>query len=171
MREQSEMSKGRKKRSDRMVSAAELRLAAWVAAEDIPLRKTDTLVSVLKRSFGDSATAKHVEMKRTKLTGIVKNVIGSYGGDTLNLFSIIADESTDRSNTKSLVDSLRYVDSENTVREEFLALLVVDDATASEQKNLLTKYFKKVNVPIENMIGLDLDNASVNMGSENGLAA
>jgi hypothetical protein len=77
------MSKGEKKRSDRMVSAAELRLAAWIAAEDISLRKTDTLVPVLKKSFGDSATAKLVEMKQTKLTGIVKNVIGSYGEDTL----------------------------------------------------------------------------------------
>ena len=66
---------------------------------------------------------------------------------------------------------MKYVDSENTVREEFLALLKVDDATASGQKNLLTKYFKKVDVPLENMIGLGLDNASVNMGRENGLAA
>jgi hypothetical protein len=32
-----------KENSDRMVSAAELRLAAWVAAEDIPLTKIDTL--------------------------------------------------------------------------------------------------------------------------------
>jgi hypothetical protein len=33
------------------------------------------------------------------------------------------------------------------------------------------KYFKKVNVPLENSIGIDLDNASINMKSENGLAA
>ena len=65
---------------------------------------------------------------------------------------------------------MKYVDSENTVREEFLALLKVDDATASGQKNLLMKYFKKVEVPLENMIGLGLDNASVNMGRKNGLA-
>jgi hypothetical protein len=51
------------------------------------------------------------------------------------------------------------------VREEFLTLLEVDDATASGQKNLLTKYFKKVGVPLENMIGLDLDNALVNTGA------
>lgn len=124
----------------------------------------------MKKSFGDSATAKHTEMKQTKLTGIIKNVIGFHGKDTLasvlqkNFFSIIADESTDRSDTKSLVVIVKYVDSENTVREEFLALLKVDDATASGQKDLLTKYFKKVDVPLENMIGLGLDNALVNMG-------
>jgi hypothetical protein len=66
---------------------------------------------------------------------------------------------------------VKYVDSENTVREEFLALLKVEDATPSGQENLLTKYFKKVDVPLENMIELGLDNASVNMGRENGLAA
>lgn len=56
------------------------------------------------------------------------------------------------------------------MREEFLALLKVDDATASGQKDL-RKYFKKVDVPLENMIGLGLDNALVNMGRKNGLTA
>ncbi|KAK2721750.1 hypothetical protein QYM36_003907 [Artemia franciscana] len=52
-----------------------LRVVAWFASEDIPFIKADTLIPVLKASAPDWAVHKSVQMKRTKITGIVKNVL------------------------------------------------------------------------------------------------
>ena len=60
------------------VTNAEIRLSAWFASEDVPFIKVDTLTHVLKSCAPDSAALNSVQVKRTKITGIVKNVLAPY---------------------------------------------------------------------------------------------
>ena len=81
---------------------------------------------------------------RTKGTALISNVIGQHGRNErieilrITHFSIIVDESTDRTVTKFLVIIVRY-DSKIQRKpiEEFFALPKVVDATAQELETLL----------------------------------
>lgn len=115
---------------------------------------------------------------RTKGTGIISNVIGQHGRNELieilrtTHFSIIVDESTDRTVTKFLVIIVRYhCKIQRKPVEEFFALPKVVDATAQGLKNLIVGQFEEASIPLRNIIGFASDNASVMAGVRGGLAA
>lgn len=83
------------------VPVAEIRLAAFFAEHNISFLTSDHLIDLLKEIFDDSETIQGLNMKRTKTTDIIKNVIGA--SQKLELanklkmckFNIMTDESTD----------------------------------------------------------------------------
>ncbi|KAK2724018.1 hypothetical protein QYM36_002383 [Artemia franciscana] len=160
---------------DDSVKDAELRLAGLVAKEDISIRKTDSLLQVMKSCFPTDAVCQALASSRTKTTGIIKNVLATEEKVQLanwlrnNKFAIIVDESTDKSWTKVLVIIAKYVDANYNVREVFLGLLDVHDASSAGQKNLIMKCLSDLGIPIQNLMGIGFDNASVNTGSVKGL--
>lgn len=74
----------------------------------------DNLTRVLKSHVKDSPTIQNIACGRTKTTGLIKNVLAPAGETDLveilkkTHFSIIVDESTDRTLTKYLVILVRY---------------------------------------------------------------
>ncbi|XP_065570287.1 zinc finger BED domain-containing protein 5-like [Artemia franciscana] len=160
---------------DDSVKDAELRLAGWVAKEDISIRKTDSLLQVMKSCFPNDALCQALASSRTKTTGIIKNVLATEEKVQLanwlrnNKFAIIVDESTDKSWAKVLVIIAKYVDANYNVREGFLGLVDVHDASSAGQKNLIMKCLSDLGIPIQNLMGIGFDNASVNTGSVKGL--
>jgi len=160
---------------DDSVKDAELRLAGWVAKEDISIRKTDSLLQVMKSCFPTDAVCQALASSRTKTTGIIKNVLATEEKVQLanwlrnNKFAIIVDESTDKSWAKVLVIIAKYVDANYNVREDFLGLVDVHDASSAGQKNLIMKCLSDLGIPIQNLMGIGFDNASVNTGSVKGL--
>ena len=83
------------------ISVAEIRLAAFFAELNISFLTSDHLIDLLKETFDDSETIQGLNMKRTKTTAIIKNVIGASQKEELAnklkicKFSIMTDESTD----------------------------------------------------------------------------
>ncbi|KAK2701747.1 hypothetical protein QYM36_019612 [Artemia franciscana] len=156
---------------DDSVKDAELRLAGLVAKEDISIRKTDSLLQVMESCFPTDAVCQALASSRTKTTGIIKNVLATEEKVQLanwlrnNKFAIIVDESTDKSWTKVLVIIAKYVDANYNVREVFLGLLDVHDASSAGQKNLIMKCLSDLGILIQNLMGIGFNNASVNTGS------
>ncbi|KAK2727031.1 hypothetical protein QYM36_007775 [Artemia franciscana] len=108
---------------------------------------------------------------RTKTTGIIKNVLATEEKVQLahllrnSKFAIIVDESTDKSWSKVLVIIAKYVDDNYNVCEDSLGLVEVHDASSAGQKNLIMKCLSDLGLPIQNLMGVGFDNASVNTGS------
>ncbi|KAK2719424.1 hypothetical protein QYM36_005047 [Artemia franciscana] len=160
---------------DDSVKDAESRLAGLVAKEDISIRKTDSLLQVMESCFPNDAVGEALASSRTKTTGIIKNFLAIEEKVQLanwlrnNKFAIIVDESTDKSWAKVLVIIAKCVDANYNVREDFLGLIDVHDASSAGQKNLIMKCLSDLGIPIQNLMGIGLDNASVNAGSVKGL--
>ncbi|XP_060848333.1 uncharacterized protein LOC132927758 [Rhopalosiphum padi] len=82
------------------IQQAEIKLSAFIAEHNIPLCAADHLPDLLKKCFPDSKILQGINMKLTKTSAIVKNVIGVTAKEELSdmlrasKFNI-TDESTD----------------------------------------------------------------------------
>lgn len=123
--------------SGNLVKTAELRLAMFISEHNIAFITTDHLVQLLKVLGSESQTIKNILCNRTKATKIVTNVIGATGFEQTvsklktQYFSLILDESTDKSSIKHLALVVRIFDKETfTVTDQFLDLIQISNATA-----------------------------------------
>lgn len=98
---------------------ADLHIAAYVAEHNISYNAVEHLPKLIKAICPDSEIAKKIKCSRTKCSTIVKNVMGKQNErDIISIlkrqqFSLIIDESTDRSCTKHLAMVCRYFDDES----------------------------------------------------------
>lgn len=136
---------------------AEIRLAMFITEHNISLRTSDHLVKLVKTLAPESEVLKNVSCNRTKATSIVKNVVGKYGFEILvakmktQYFSIIIDESTDKSSVKHLAIIVRMVDNNQfVVKDEFACLQEISNATANGVFEAIMDFFKKNNIPYQN---------------------
>lgn len=94
-------------KKQQLVSIAEIKLAGYFAEHNIPFLGADHLSDLMKKIFPDSEIAKCINVKRTKTTAIVKNVIGKSQKIALatklikQKFSLLTDESTDIGTVKT----------------------------------------------------------------------
>uniref|UniRef100_A0A2S2NB18 Uncharacterized protein n=1 Tax=Schizaphis graminum TaxID=13262 RepID=A0A2S2NB18_SCHGA len=82
------------------IQRAEIKLSGFIAEHNIPLCAADHLPDLLKKCFPDSKILQGINMKRTKTSAIVKNVIGVTAKEELSDMlrtskSNITDEFTD----------------------------------------------------------------------------
>ena len=151
---------------------AELMITAFIVDHNIPFRVMDHLSEVLPRAFHDSAIAKEFACKRTKATCLAYNVLGeefksAVVKDIMNTkhFSIIIDESTDRSTTKSLAIAVNYFSMKNeSVQTKLLNLIPVTSGTAEDLFVVLSTELKKNHLGIESLIGFSADTTNVMFG-------
>ena len=112
---------------------------------------------------------------RTKTSGIIRHVIAPVERVVLSSelkkahISLIVDESTDKSWQKVLVLIAKYKDSKDIVREDFLGLLQVSEASSEGQKRLILGHLESLGIPLQNLMAIAFDNASVNTGHQKGL--
>ncbi|KAK3921787.1 LOW QUALITY PROTEIN: Zinc finger protein 862 [Frankliniella fusca] len=168
------------------VKRAEIKLAGCFAAHNISMKFMDHLTPVLKSAFPDSDILKGVEMKRTKCTGVITNVIGSVHKDDLTetlrkvKFSVLTDEST-HFNCKTAAVAVRFFDKtvgpHGRIVSKFWDLSDVfpkgnfeaarQGANSDRLFHLLMGAFEKRNIPDENFVGFASDGASVMLGANN----
>nr|CAI5846293.1 unnamed protein product [Callosobruchus analis] len=89
-----------------------------------------------------------------------------------NKFSLIAHESTDRSNVKNLALVVRINCQNEIIKDYFLALIPVQDATGAALFEHIIDFFNNYKVPYkENCIGFASDGANNMMGQHNSLVS
>ncbi|KAJ8945221.1 hypothetical protein NQ314_009290 [Rhamnusium bicolor] len=123
-------------------------------------------------------------MKRTKGTAVITNVIGETEKNELTEkisdcpFSLLSDESTDLSCTKSSVIIVRYFGEEKgCIVSQFWDLVQVlkpGKTTVADAEHLyrtIIESLKKRNTPLDNLIGFGSDGCNVMMGGDNLVAS
>jgi len=89
---------------------------------------------------------------------------------TTSKFSVLIDERTDISDTKLLCILVKYISPVNKkVVTQLLALLSLDatNCSADNLYKLFKKYLLDYQIPLQNLVGMASDNASVMIGNKN----
>lgn len=159
---------------ERQVKEGELKLAAFIVEHNLSFSTMDHLSDLLAGICPDSKVAAGIKCKRTKTTGIVKNIMGPQLHSNLvsilraSCFSLLIDESTDVSAVKQLCLVVRYFDnSVNKVVSKHYALIDVPQADAATLFDKIEYQFNADRIPITNVIGFASDGASVMVGEHN----
>lgn len=133
-------------KKDNDVKEGELRLAGFIAERDLPMSIADHLPKLMKSVCKDSKTAEQIKCGRTKVTGMLTNVTGQESHEQLlkllrkQKFSLIVDKSTDKGCIKHLCLVARVIDVDS-VRDFFLTLIPLKDATAQTLYNNVVNFF------------------------------
>lgn len=160
---------------EKLTKEAEIRLSMFITEHNISIRTSDHLVQLFKTICPESEAVKSMTCNHTKTTSIINNVVGEYYYTSLikrmatNKFSLLIDESTDMGSIKHLAVVVRMTDSCTIkVKDEFVTLLPVADATSQNIFNILINFFNTSNILYKNsMIGLASDGANAMFGCKN----
>ena len=162
----------------RQVTRSETLFSNFVVEHNLPFAVADHFSDLCKKMFPDSKTAENFACKRTKCTQIVKQAIAPYLTDKLikhcqeNPFSILCDESNDRSASKCFVLLVRIYDKDmQSVVTRFLDMPIVNIGTACNLFDAIDKCFSLHKIPWENVIGFMSDNCSVMKGRNNSVVS
>lgn len=157
---------------------SQLYIAGFIAEHNLPMSLADHLVPLIGKVCPDSKIAKNITCARTKVTAVIKDVVGVEEKERVaslmkeNGFSLIMDETTDTSTSKCLAVVARvYDDREKMTKDLFLDMVFVADGSAEGLYSSAKQVLVKADVPVKNMIGFAADNASVMMGKKKGVQA
>ena len=110
---------------------------ALFIAEHAAVMTCDHLSSLCKNCFPDSKVASQIQIKRSKCSGIIKNILYPHFMDDITKavgndhYSLLLDESTDISDTKYLGIAIIYFDSlKKKIVSTFLNLTVLEECDA-----------------------------------------
>lgn len=144
-------------------------------AEHCSIRSVDHLSALIKASFPKHESAQF-DLKRSKCTAILRNVWKPYFLKVLiedigkMPYSLILDESTDIATGKMLGIVVQYVSLEKEcIVSTFLSLETLQDGTAASITNAVNSLVLKVGLDPKKCIGIGTDNASVMVGTLNGV--
>ncbi|KAJ8041249.1 Zinc finger MYM-type protein 1 [Holothuria leucospilota] len=98
------------------------------------------------------------------LRDIVNDIKGS------DIYSIMADETADVSNTEQLVLCLRWVTDELTVHEDFIGMHPLNNTSADHIISIIKDVLLRLNLHIKNARGQCYDGASAMSGTKSGVA-
>jgi len=99
---------------------------------------------------------------------IVKSIVEEIDGD---VFCLLVDESADVSGKEQMAVVLRYVDKLGVIKERLIAVVHVQETSASCLKSNIDKLFAKYGLSIKQIRGQGYDGASNMRGEFNGLRA
>jgi len=160
-------------------------LTGYLAEHYISFNSIDHLEGLLKSIFPDSKICQKINLKRSKATNIINNVIAPCEKENLtyklqhNQFSILIDESTDIASESILCIIVRIFDSEvERIVSRFWNLVQVHDknnpnsgATANNLFNSVMNSFEKYNIPDSNVIRFSSDECNAMFGKNNSVVS
>lgn len=137
----------------------------------------DHLSELCGKSFPDSKIAQGMACGRTKTTAITKRVIGHENFQNIcedlrkTKFSLIIDESTDRTTQKHLCLVVRYAKN-NIIGDHFFCLIPLINADANTLYKQINDTFTMYKISLKNnLIGFASDGANVMMGANHSVMA
>lgn len=161
------------------VSNFEMRISLFFAEHNVALHVVDHLVPLLKEIVPDSSIIKNSKLGRTKCTKIIQNVLAEEEKSKLILklqkyeFSVLVDESTDISSSKTMCVLVKFFDEEKelTVVQLLDLLPVGTDCTADALYKMFKECMLKYSIPFSNIRGLCCDGANVMAGKFNSFSS
>ncbi|KAL1445510.1 hypothetical protein MTO96_044984 [Rhipicephalus appendiculatus] len=118
-----------------------------------------------------------MHMHRNKCTEIIVNVLSPQFVELLvadigdSTYRLIIDEARDISTTKLLGVVVRYFSAaQKSIVTTFLALIELDDGTAATIVRVLKNLLTRMGLDKKRLLGIGVDNASVNTGVNNGVS-
>jgi len=159
-------------KSKNQAKIAEIKISAFFAEHNIAFHLIDHLTPV----FPDSQICRDIDLHHTKCTSIINNIIAPVEVSNLvdiiknNHFSVSVDESTDISCHKFLCLLVRFVHSIDGIVHTKLLELVSIDAKDCSAKAIFAEFkqcLSDKNIPLDNIIGVACDGASVMVGKNN----
>uniref|UniRef100_H3B5F2 Uncharacterized protein n=1 Tax=Latimeria chalumnae TaxID=7897 RepID=H3B5F2_LATCH len=158
------------------VMNAEVLFTGFILEHNLPFEAAAHAAPLFREMFPDSAIAKKHGCAATKTVAIInytmapdmRNPVVSYMKE--QPFSLTVDGSSDTGTESMYPLVLRIFDiNRGEVCSKFWHMCLVSDSRAKGIFVQVSDAFKEYNIPWENVIGLSLDNASVNMRKHNGL--
>ena len=148
----------------------------FLLEHNLPFESAAHAGPLFHKMFPDSAIAKRYGCGATKTAAIVNYAMGPEMKipvvDYLKQhpFSLAVDGSSDTGTESMYPLVVRIFDmAKGEVCSKFWHMCLVSDSSAVGIFTQIKDAFQKYNIPWENIIGLSLDNASVNMGKHKGL--
>jgi hypothetical protein len=117
------------------------------------------LIDLIKKHFSDSKIASNLKMKSTKASAVIKNAIAPVCHSKVvqhlksNFFSLIIDESTDISVTKSMAICVRTLYN-GEIKSLFYRLVEVNGSTAKELSDSILAQLALDDIPLSNITGI-----------------
>ncbi|KAG5863173.1 hypothetical protein JTB14_018829 [Gonioctena quinquepunctata] len=132
---------------------AEIKLAALLAARNLPFSLMDDLVDVCAEVYSDPVVAQKLKLKRTKATAVLTNVLAPNIQNDLikavsspgSFFSVIVDETTDTSTIKQCAFVIIYCDNTNKIQTRFFDIIEQNKGDAESLYSSLKKCFEDKN--------------------------
>ncbi|XP_025205739.1 uncharacterized protein LOC112602039 [Melanaphis sacchari] len=170
------------------IKIAEIKLCALLVEHNIAFNCIDHIVGVLKDIFDDSEICQKIQLKRTKATNVIKNVISPFAKQILatklklSKFSVMIDESTDIGCESTMCIIVRFHDAEEQrIVSKFWSLIQVYDkknidkvnegATANNLFSSCIQTFEEYKIPFTNIIGFGSDGCNSMFGVRNSVAS
>ena len=97
------------------IKSATIAMVGFISEHDLPFSIADHLTDLCKSMFPDSRIAQGIHMKRTKCTELTTKLAATVAEELASKlrkmpFSIIIDESTDHSKTKTMCIIVKFYD-------------------------------------------------------------
>lgn len=159
---------------------AEIKLAGFIAENNLPISTMDTLAGLLPSIFPDSKIAKSLKQHRTKAGAVIKNSLGfgfkSEINDFLKIpvsfFTIIMDETTDAGSVKQCAFVvIFYNHSENKVETRFYDMKALESSKAIDLVNCLKETLSANGIPLTNLVGFSSDTCNVMFGEHHSVVS
>ena len=164
---------GSRERAARM----EIKLCHFIVEKNLPLSIVDDLLPVLRDLFPSDETLRQVTLGKQKATNIIRQVLGFHSIELCvsklrtNKFSLIIDETTDRSTTSQLAILGIFFDEHNFRLETVMIdLIPLPNGAAATIYESLIKSLKDKDIPMRNVIGFCADTCNVMFGVNHSVA-
>lgn len=155
----------------------EIKLCSFIAEKNLPISICEDLVPLLRSLFPSDKALKRVTLGKQKATNTVRQVLGfHYMKENVSLlrdnkFSIVLDETTDRSTKSQMAVLGTFFDMENfKMRCVFIDLIEMPNGKADTIYEKLKHSLKEKDIPIENVIGFCSDTCNVMFGKHHSVS-
>ena len=155
----------------------EIKFCSFIAEHNLPISLCEDLVALLRNLFPSDAALKNVTLGKQKATNTIRQVLGFYymmeGIDNLqsHKFSLIVDETTDRSTVSQLAILGSYFDAERlNMKFVFIDIVKMPDGKADTIYGKIIECFQERNIPMANVIGFWADTCNVMFGKNHSVS-
>lgn len=155
----------------------EIKLCSFITENNLPISIVENLVPLLRDLFPSDQALCEVMLGKQKATNVIRQVLGFYSIHECvaklkaNKFSLIVDETTDKSTTSQLAVLGVYFNEKDFRLEIILIdLIPLKDGTATTIYTSLIESMRERGISMHNVIGFCADTCNVMFGANHSVS-
>lgn len=153
------------------VAKMEIKICSFLAENNLPISLCEDTLSFLRSLFPRDDVLRKVTLGKQKATNTVRQVLGFHLELLQKKFSLIIDETTDKSTTSQLALVGMYFDEEEyKVVPVFIGLVELSDGKVITMHSKIRETLSNMNIPMENVIDFCADTCNVMFGKYNSVS-